>query len=224
MRPLDKNIDLVGMKFGRYTVTEFVGRRIPGNGSRMFRCRCSCGNERVVAASTLWKGHAKSCGCLCADLTIERHLTHGLTIGHDVPPEYDSWCAMKSRCSNAARVAYSRYGGRGISVCERWANSFPDFLADMGPRPSPDHSLDRIDNDGNYEPGNCRWATKKEQMRNTANTVRVSVRGEIVALIDACEQFGVRRSIVDSRLRKGWTPEQALGLEPATQETQHDRS
>lgn len=125
-------------------------------------------------------------------------------------PEYPIWCAMKRRCLSKASHAYKDYGGRGITVCERWQRSFADFLADMGPRPGPLVTLDRIDNDGNYEPGNCRWATRSEQARNRRSCIILEFNGERLTLVDWAERYGMERYQLEHRVRLGWPLERAL--------------
>lgn len=124
--------------------------------------------------------------------------------------EHDAWAAMKARCMNPKSHYYHRYGGRGIVICERWLNSFANFLADMGPRPEGT-SLDRIDNNGNYEPGNCRWATQKEQMRNMSRNRSVTAFGETRLMCEWEEIAGLTSGSVSNRLRNGWSPERAVG-------------
>lgn len=131
-------------------------------------CRCDCGTEKVISAATLKNGSSTNCGCV-------RHASFGSmfrTHGKRQSGEYRIWCAMKTRCGNPNSDNYVNYGARGISVCSRWSENFDAFLADMGQKPSPGHSIDRINNDGNYEPSNCRWATAKEQAANTRRSVR----------------------------------------------------
>jgi hypothetical protein len=149
-----RRIDLRGRTFGRWRVLSYAGRY-------RWSCVCSCGTRRVVDGSNLRRGQSKSCSCRQRELTKARATTHGMTKAR----EYISWQHMKARCFDPQHHAYDNYGGRGITVYERWANSFEEFFADTGTRPAG-CSLDRIDNDGNYEPGNVRWATAKQQIQN----------------------------------------------------------
>lgn len=152
-------IDLAGQRFGRLVAVEHVGNV----GSEVaWHCRCDCGGTTIVQAPNLKSGHTSSCGCL-------KEL-HGHCAGRSTTPEYNSWAAMKQRCLNPAATGYERWGGRGIRVCDRWLDSFEAFLEDMGPRPKG-HTLDRIDNDGDYEPKNCRWATPIQQQRHNRREV-----------------------------------------------------
>jgi hypothetical protein len=125
-------------------------------------------------------------------------------------PDYNSWVSLKQRCTNPRNPAYANYGGRGIRVCERWAASFDAFIADIGPRPTPKHQIDRIDNDGHYEPGNCRWATKIEQSLNRRTNHRVTAFGRTQCISEWAIEFGLSFNRLHTRLRSGLSPEQAL--------------
>ena len=160
---MSTRIDMVGKKCGHLDVLADAGP--DKRGQRQFLCRCICGNTVTVSGNKLRNGHTKSCGCLVVAALAERCLVHGCARRGALTPEHISWDSMLARCSNPRNDAYADYGGRGIAVCARW-QKFENFLADMGLRPSQKHSIDRINNDGNYEPGNCRWATPTQQARN----------------------------------------------------------
>lgn len=157
-------IDITGHRYGRLVALQLAPQQ---RGRRMWKCRCDCGREVVVDQAAMRFGNSASCGCLKIEATIASNRvlkrTHGHKLQH-ATPEYRSWQAMKARCLNPNAHAYERYGGAGITVCDRWLK-FENFLADMGPRPVGT-SLDRINNAGNYEPGNCRWATRSQQSKN----------------------------------------------------------
>ena len=153
-------LKLEGKEFGRWTVL----RRVENNkyGRSMWLCRCECGEEVVVDGGSLTKGATKSCGCYRYEIVKTLHRTHGMSYSQ----EYNSYNAMKQRCYYIKNKAYKYYGGLGVSVCSRWLESFENFYEDMGDKPSPTHSIDRIDCFGNYEPGNCKWSTQEEQANN----------------------------------------------------------
>ena len=158
--------DLTTQRFGRWTVLSRANDYLPGN--PQWLCRCECGQEKIVRGSILRAGKSKSCGCLNSELRraqcIARNTSHGLSKS----PTYDTWVNVLQRCENPKASAFHKYGAKGVTVCERW-HTFENFLADMGERPGR-LTIDRIDNTKGYEPGNCRWATQKEQQNNRSNS------------------------------------------------------
>ncbi len=198
--------NLIGQRFGRYLVLA----EAPNQGSNVrWLCRCDCGNLRMVQAGALREGTSTSCGCYSREAKSKTHTKHGC--GVQRTPEYLAWVNMKARCRRKTHPGYGRYGGRGIKVCERWLTSFNNFLADMGQRPSEQHSLDRINNNGDYEPGNCRWATIIEQQNNLRSNVPVEFNGAIYSSISALARaLGVERSRIgrNKSLRLQTVPEE----------------
>lgn len=154
----------IGQVFSRLTVISFSHTI---DGGAVWICRCICGTERGFRVGNLVSGCASSCGCWNREAIRIRKWIHGHKANGMVSTEYTCWINMKQRCEDPKTAGYKNYGGRGISICNRWRNSFPNFLADMGLKPSPKMSIDRINNDGNYEKKNCRWATNSQQKRNT---------------------------------------------------------
>jgi hypothetical protein len=157
--------DLSGMRFGRLLAT-LRGKTDKG-GNVFWHCLCDCGNSIEVKGARLKSEETRSCGCFQKQRVSEVNGSHRKT--HS--PEYRSWASMIARCENPKYHHFHRYGGRGIKICDNWRNSFENFLSDMGNRPSLSHTLDRINNDGNYEPANCRWATKLEQRHNQSRVI-----------------------------------------------------
>jgi hypothetical protein len=195
--------DLTGQVFGRLTVVGYAGSR---KGRARWLCECECGNMHTTV---IRKSRKPSCGCLF----VEAITTHGGSNS----PEYRSWVHMIARCHNANNDAYATYGGRGITVCDRWRESFADFLSDMGPRPSIKYSLDRFpDQNGDYESGNVRWATALEQGRNRTNNRLLTLQGETHTLSEWSETTGIPESTLTGRLDRGWTLERALQVRNAS--------
>lgn len=195
-------LDLTGHVFERLTVVEMAPGKL--RRSRLWKCICQCGNVKVTSSHMLRTGHAKSCGCL----NVEKYSTprkHGACN----TPEYTAWKDMKRRCFNEHASNYRRYGERGISICERWLD-FSNFLADMGPRPSSEMSIERVNNDGNYEPGNCIWATAFVQANNTCRNRYLEIDGRRQTVSQWALERGLDRGIVRRRLDRGMAPELAI--------------
>ncbi len=191
--------DYSGIVFGRLTALRLIERdRVWNNHLWLFRC--SCGTEKEIRLKSVRMGHTRSCGCLFSECMVKRNTTHGLT--KKFPKEYRSWKDMRSRCRNPNNTDYRNYGGRGISICDRW-DDFAAFVEDMGYRPDG-LTIDRIDTNGNYEPGNCRWASEKVQANNKRTNVRVTVEGETRTLQEWSDHFGIDRTKARYRLSQGW--------------------
>lgn len=174
---------MIGDRFGRLKIVAHLG----GHRETVI-CKCDCGVEKAARLSHLKSGATQSCGCLQKEAAAQANKRHGHYVNNEPSPEYRVWAGMKGRCYSRKNTSYPRYGGSGVTVCERWRFSFPNFLADMGPRP-PGYTIDRIDAAGNYEPGNCRWATYKEQNRRRKSD-RLTM--EKAAQIRALRQSGMK--------------------------------
>lgn len=176
-------------------------------------CKCDCGVVKDVRKYELIRGDTKSCGCLKKERAKERMTVHGYANREDKKKgysrEYRIWMTMRSRCRNPKTIAYDRYGGRGISVCERWDN-FELFIEDMGCAPSAKHSIDRINNDGNYCPENCKWSSHEEQQSNTSKSRYIECRGETKTLSEWARVSGNSATTIHSRIRRGWDIEEAI--------------
>jgi len=193
-----------GDAYGRLTLVREADPCVRTNGytRRRWVCRCECGTITTVLEQSLRSGATQSCGCLLRERARDgscKRKKHGMskTRIHTI------WIGMLSRCCSKQNLAYARYGGRGISVCERWRNSFLAFLADMGCPPSASHTLDRIDNDGPYSPGNCRWATAKEQANNRCSNIRVTNHGNTFTLQQWSEHTGIPYVTLYKRWHRG---------------------
>lgn len=202
-----KPANLSGKQFGRLTAIDMdhsKQRRVYWN------CRCQCGVIVSVSADKLTSGETKSCGCYNRDILAINKATHGLTRVGQHHPLYTVWCQMRARCQDPDNPAYHRYGGRGITVCERWER-FDLFLSDMGDKPAPGLTIDRMDNDGPYSPDNCRWATRTEQARNRRSTVLVEFDGQSLTLSEWSKQLGIDRALLHARIHQlGWPIRKAL--------------
>jgi hypothetical protein len=197
-----------GRKFGRWRI---IGPATNNrHRQRRVKALCECGVSRVVTLTTLRSGRSQSCGCLrreaASRVCIKRNTTHG----HSRSPTYRTWSHIIGRCCNPSDKNYTAYGGRGIRICDRWRSSFEAFLEDMGPRPSPKHSIDRIDNDGDYTPENCQWATPKQQSRNRRSSRRITIDDESKTLAEWSEQSGNDRTTISRRILAGWSADRAV--------------
>lgn len=199
-------VDLAGQRFGRLLVIAVDPSlsNLPPTYRVYWFCRCDCGTIKSLPTIRLTTGKTKSCGCLHHDVVVKRETTHGKTN----TKIYRIWWAMLERCGNLSHASWAHYGGRGISVCERW-KTFENFYADMGDRPEG-KTLDRINVNGNYEPGNCRWATHIEQGNNRRNNRFITHNGETKTVREWERVFGFETNIIASRLRRGWSEEDAL--------------
>lgn len=203
--------DIYGQKYRRLIVhSEGHIKTKRGWSLIVWLCTCLCGNKVVVPRQKVMSGHTKSCGCLREDETRNRKTTHGHnTKRRGMTATYRTWRSMHQRCNNPNVVCFFRYGGKGITICERW-NSFESFLQDMGIRPEG-HTLDRIDCFGNYEPENCRWATASQQARNRSNTLKLSWNDKTLTIFEWEEQTNIPAVALLHRVRyQGWTAERAL--------------
>jgi len=193
-------INLSGQTIGRLIVIEKV--RGPNLRKTYWRCRCACGTEKVVNAQKLRLRTTLSCGCFQRDRVAETFTTHGHTRKRTISREYAVWINMYQRCTNPKHPSFADYGARGINVCESW-RKFENFLSDMGERP-PDTTLDRIDNDGNYEPTNCRWANVNTQARNRRTSRFIRCNGNLITIAEAAEQTGLSKDTIYMRIHRGW--------------------
>ena len=202
--------EVMGLKFNRLTVVSEAEPVIEtdGNSHRRVNCLCECGSMWMGRLAAIKNGSIKSCGCLRADNNVARS-THGAAKRGSPTRTYRAWTGMKARCFNPKETFYRHYGGRGITICDRWNDSFQNFLDDMGEAP-PGMSIDRIEVNGNYEPGNCRWATQKEQASNKRNNRILSMCGSSKTMTEWAEALRLPVHVIYGRLRLGWSDEDAL--------------
>lgn len=206
-------IDLTGKVFGRLTVIRREAND-PSGHSR-WACKCKCGGQKIATGSSMIHGETKSCGCLKIETSIEnlkaienpgkQCITHGMSYS----PTWRIWQGMISRCYCPTNSAYPSYGGRGITVCQRWRESFENFFNDMGTRPEG-LQIERKDNRKGYTPDNCKWATRKEQCRNKRNNRKLTLNGITRLLIQWAEETGIPMKYIHKRLDRGWTIRRAL--------------
>lgn len=203
---------LAGKVFGYLTVLQRAGseRKKSGGAFALWLCRCTCGQEVVARAQRLVSGRRKACARNGHRWVAPRVPGPG-TKRQMHRSEHQSWESMWKRCTDSKHKGYKNYGGRSITVCGRW-NSFELFLEDMGPKPTPQHTIERKDTNGNYEPNNCRWATRKEQARNQRRSVYVEYQGEKLLLLDLADRLGLSRNVIYQRLKLGWSLDDALSV------------
>lgn len=203
---MTKALEIKGQRHGRLVAVEKTAKK---RGSNFYwRWRCDCGSEIDRVPNDVRSGRIVSCGCYRSEEQSKRVRTHGLS-GSET---YKIWQTMIQRCENPNEDRFERYGGRGIEVCERW-KVFENFISDMGLKPSINMQIDRIDNDGHYEPDNCRWATPKQNVNNRSVTRYLTVDEETMSLSDWSERTGIKRQTIVTRLRRGWTVKEALTKE-----------
>jgi hypothetical protein len=205
MRQKLKDVDFTGQKFGRLTALS----KVDGTVKTTWRCMCDCGCVRAAPVHALLAGHIKSCGCITKERAIalcEANKTHGMTN----TTEFAIWRGMLARCNNPKNKDWSRYGGRGVSVCNRW-HTFENFFSDMGYRPAG-LSIDRIDTNGNYEPDNCRWVDMKTQNRNRRSQKLLTHNNKTQCVSAWAEELGITRGTLQSRLSRGLSDSDVLTL------------
>lgn len=204
---MPKAIDLTGLRFGRL---EVVGLSHATKQYRYWACLCDCGKSAAATTASLRNGNKKSCGCLKSDRQREACTKHGLSN----TPTWRCWYSMIQRCYHTNHMHYGNYGGRGIVVHERYRNTetgIVNLIADIGERPGPQWSLDRFpDNDGNYEPGNIRWATASQQQRNRSTNATVIFQGRVRLILELAEEYGLKYTTLKARIRRGHPIEEAL--------------
>ncbi len=202
-------IDLSNKHFGRLTVFERSGSTDAQN-KPMWVCLCDCLAWVTVRGSDLKRGNVRSCGCLLDESRHLNNLKHGCSVQRSISSEYTTWQGMKHRCLNPKDRYYSKYGGRGITVCAEWSESFEQFLKDMGPRPFAGAMLERKENDKGYSKANCCWATAKQQARNKSNTAYVIYEGNSVSVPALADIIGMSTNKLSRRLRRGWSVVRAV--------------
>lgn len=201
---MSKLKDLTGQRFERLTVIERADNT--KKGQARWLCKCDCGATCIADGVHLRRGEIKSCGCLSRENTIKRSTKHGMKRRMSSNKIYSTWQNVKQRCLDKSAPHYAEYGARGITICEEWQTDFQaffDYVSKLEHFNEEGYTLDRINNDGNYEPGNVRWATRKEQTRNRRITAMVDYKGETISLADAAERSGINYDALRERYRKG---------------------
>lgn len=203
--PIDPKLN--GQRFGRLVAGDAVRK---GSKWRIL-CKCDCGNEKSIQYDNLKNGSSTSCGCRCKEVTILRSTKHGDCQRGKRAPEFTVWASMIARCTNPKTKYFNRYGGRGITVCQKWRDSYESFLTDVGRRPSAKHSIDRINNNGNYEPGNVRWATSLEQNNNRRDNVIWEFSGKRQTIGQWGQELNIKPKLLwQRRFVAKWSLEKTL--------------
>lgn len=206
---MSKKIDLTGRRFGRLVVLYECDER--KNRQVVWHCRCDCGNEVDIRGSDLTSGRTTSCGCYQRERAAEANIVHGMNRQGERHPVYRTWSHMLQRCENPSRKCYKDYGGRGITVCSEWHDFIPFRDWALANGWGKGLTLDRIDNDGNYEPGNCRWTTRKEQARNRRSNRLITFNSKTQTLVEWAEEVGVKLNTLHDRIDTyHWPIERAL--------------
>lgn len=185
----------------KYNSLVVLGEAAKRGEKRYVKCLCDCGGETIVRLTHIRSGQIKTCGC---------GRSHRKTHGMSRSPEFKSWLHMKERCHKEDNPQYHNYGGRGVEVCSEWRDDFQAFYDHIGPKPSPELTVDRVDNDGNYEPGNVRWASRQQQCRNFRCNTLLTYDGRTQCIVEWAEELGVNRGTLQTRLQRGWSTERAL--------------
>jgi len=202
-----KSVD--GARFGAWTVVGYAGKDKRNNA--LAQCLCDCGKSSAVKVCRLKEGLSRSCGCQV-----------GITHGKSRTSEHYTWKNIKQRTTNKNRPDYARYGGRGVKMCKRWLESFEAFMSDMGPKPSPLHSIDRIDTNGDYEPSHCRWADSYTHANNSRKNVWVVINNERMTVSQAARAHGINQSSLSRRLKRGLDINDAISIKKKSKHTKHD--
>ena len=211
---MGKPLDITGQRYGRLVALSVVSSSKQG---QQWLCHCDCGRTAVVRQILMRTGNTASCGCLRKEQLVARsRASADPEAGYRRwPSEFVIWRGMLARCHNPRNKDFPRYGGRGIIVCPTWRASFDYFFDDMGPRPSPEHQIDRVYNDGHYELDNCEWRTVKENCRNKGNNVLIECFGEALTLAEWSERTGFSHQLIQHRIKAGWTLEEVLTVQPS---------
>jgi|ERR1700748_130697 len=201
---MKKVINLIGQRFGRLIVIEFIGRR---KGHSIFKCQCDCDGFTETTSNNLRRGHTLSCGCLSNEVLIERSITHGLS--HH--PLYNIWVGMRNRCYYHKHNRSKIYAGKGIIVCEEWKNDFKAFYDwAIANGWQQGLTIDRMENSGNYTPKNCRFRTPQQQSRNRTTNVNLTYKGQTMILIEWAEKYNICYGTLRKRVKNGWNPHECL--------------